>query len=213
MRSAIGCALLALMIWTDRAVGGVVLRAGSATVDAPGDVADLCVSLDTGGEQIAGTQNDLVWDGNCATLPSVSSCQAAPSLNKQLQGGFPPQFDFTFRALILSFGDVDPIPDGELYCCAFTVETAPGSCCTVDITRAGASDPKGNAIGIVAANSAQLCVRASNLTPLPNATPTPTATIHGDNSGCQVASPESNLVVPLSLALAALLYALRRRLG
>jgi hypothetical protein len=129
----------------------------SVTVSEQGQAGQICVTLSTGGAQVAGTQNDLVWDGNCATLPSVSSCQAAPSLNKQLQGGFPPQFDFTYRALILSLGDVDPIPTGVLYCCAFQSEAAPGECCNIGITRAGASDPKGNAIGVTGAGNATIC--------------------------------------------------------
>ena len=44
--------------------------------------------------------------------------------------------DFCLRALILSFGDVDPMPDGPLYCCNFQSEADAGQCCTITITNA-----------------------------------------------------------------------------
>jgi hypothetical protein len=55
--------LIVPFIATEPAVGVVALRATAATVATTGETADLCVLLDAGGEQVAGTQNDLVWDG------------------------------------------------------------------------------------------------------------------------------------------------------
>jgi hypothetical protein len=144
--------------------GGVTLQISMATVSAPGESAQICVSLNSGGAEVAGTQNDLVWDGGCATLASTGSCQAAGGHGKQLQGGFPPQFDFTYRALILSLADVDPIPDGLLYCCNFQSEAAPGQCCNIGMTRVGASDPRGSALPTTAVGQGQICTaRGSGL--------------------------------------------------
>jgi MYXO-CTERM domain-containing protein len=201
-------ALVALFISSGRAVAVVELRAEGVTVDAPGDVAQLCVSLDSGGAEVAGTQNDLVWDGSCATLPNSASCEINPATGKQLQGGFPPQFDFTFRALVLSLADVDPIPDGPLYCCSFTVEGDPGTCCPVELVRVGASDPRGTALS-TSANTAQLCVAGAG-TPVPTRTPIPGG--GGEDDGCQVSGRRDRGVPPTVLVIGLVaLAALRRR--
>ena len=97
------------------------LRVSSATVDQPGHSADICVSLDSAGHEIAGTQNDLVWDGACATLERAESCRIAPDVDKELAGRIQGGAGFRYRAVVLSFEDVDPINDGALYCCAFRV--------------------------------------------------------------------------------------------
>ena len=124
----------------------VTLAVSNATVSQPGEMATVCVTLDTGGQEVAGTQSDLVWDGTCATLTD-GSCQVSPRHGKQLHGNFPPRTDFTHRALVFSLSDTDPIPDGELYCCIFGVEvTSPGACCPVNITQVGSSNSDGKAL-------------------------------------------------------------------
>jgi hypothetical protein len=199
---------LIVILCGERAGAIVELRAESVTVDAPGDTADLCVSLDSGGQEVAGTQNDLVWDGTCATLPGGSSCQANPATGKQLQGGFPPQFDFTFRALVLSLADVDPIPDGPLYCCSFTVEADPGTCCPVSLVRVGASDPRGTSLP-TSGNSVQLCVAAGDGTPVPTRTPIPGSSSEDD--GCQLSAPRDSGVLPTALMIGAVVLTVLRR--
>src|SRR5215472_1143081 len=78
------CAGLALLGYAlPAAAGTVVLRAILVGVDS-GDAAEVCVSLDSGGARVAGTQNDLVWDGSCATLPDASACEAYGATGKQL---------------------------------------------------------------------------------------------------------------------------------
>lgn len=203
--------LFGLIVAPDCVTAVVTLRAQSASVDAPGDTADLCVALDSGGAPVAGTQNDLVWDGSCATLPSASACRISPGTGKQLHGGFPPQFDFTYRALVLSLDDLDPVPDGELYCCGFIVEADPGSCCRVSVVRAGASDPRGSELAATG-NSAQLCVRGVG----PPGSPTPTGTPdpRGESSdGCQTAPPGLSGVAPVSVLAAVSLAVLLRALS
>lgn len=202
--------LIALLARIDVAGAAVTLRAGSATVSTPGDTADLCVALATDGEQVAGIQNDLVWDGSCATLVSESDCRINPATGKTLYGIFPPHLDFAYRAVVLSLTDLDPIADGELYCCAFVVEAAPGTCCAVGITQAGAADPRGNALSTLT-TAGDLCVGFSA------ATPTPTPNVHIDaiasgGDGCQVAAPDGAGRTGRCLGLVALLaLALRRR--
>jgi hypothetical protein len=157
-RSVISLGLLLAVLGAGRPALAVSLQATSATVSQPGDHARVCVTLNSGGQQVAGTQNDLQWDGTCATLPSESSCTGMVR-GKQLSAAFPPGPDFRMRALVLSLSDVNPIPDGILYCCDFQVEADPGKCCRLVVTNAGASDPAGNALG-ASGNVAQLCTRS-----------------------------------------------------
>jgi hypothetical protein len=70
----------------ERAVGVVLLQATSATVATAGVTADLCVVLNSGGAQVSGTQNDLVWDGSCATLSSAADCRVNQATGKVLDG-------------------------------------------------------------------------------------------------------------------------------
>lgn len=188
--------LIVPFISTERAVGVVALRATSATVARAGETADLCVVLDAGGAQVAGTQNDLVWDGSCATLARASDCRVNPATGKSLYDTLFPGGDFGYRVLVLSLLDTEPIPDGELYCCAFSVEARPGACCSVGVVNTGISDPKGTELPS-SGNTAQLCVAAGGGAASP--TPTATPTIHvdpapSDSSGCQISgAPSSGL--------------------
>jgi MYXO-CTERM domain-containing protein len=212
MRAAF--ALLLLLV--SPATAAVQLNASSATVPVGGDTATVCVALATGGAEVAGTQNDLVWDGTCATLPDESSCYASGTHRKSLQGKLLDNRDFSYRALILSLSDVDPIDDGVLSCCDFVVEAAPGTCCPVDVVSAGASDSKGNAV-IAYGNRAKVCTAANGARPSP--TPTPTQCSSGcggggsdEDDGCQVAAPSRGGGAAIwPLAIAAIILALRRR--
>lgn len=139
------------------ASGAVSIQATSATVANPGDAGSICVVLTTGGNDVAGTQNDLTWDGTCATLPDPPPCQEAGTHNKRLRSGLVPSDSFRFRGLVLSLSDVNPMPDGPLYCCTFQGEADPGQCCAINVVNTGASDPNGKAISPVIGNSAKIC--------------------------------------------------------
>jgi hypothetical protein len=121
---------------------GVALRAERVTLASADDTAQVCVSLDSGGDPVAGTQNDLVWHGECLTL--FPGCAVNPATNKRLSTAIRSN---SVRALLLSLTDVNPIPDGVLYCCNFRPERlAPGECCPVRVSGAASSDPFGNAL-------------------------------------------------------------------
>jgi hypothetical protein len=173
MRIAALATVLASLATTSPAAAAVTLQLSSATVARPGDVGQLCVTLNSAGQEVAGTQNDLVWDGACATLADESACAVAGTHGKQLSARIQNSFDFRLRALILSLTDVDPIDDGVLYCCDFTVEAALGSCCDVGLVNPGVSDSRGNAV-VALGSSAQLCVGAARETPIVTATPSVT---------------------------------------
>ncbi len=140
----------------------VQLSVSSATVAQAGDSGRICVALSTNGEEVAGTENRLVWDGSCATLPQPkSTCYEAGSHGKQLNWVLVPNTDFTMKGLVLSLSDTDPIEDGVLYCCNFQGEAAAGSCCSITVVAPGASDSKGTAIKSVLGSSGSICTARS----------------------------------------------------
>lgn len=242
MRSARWWVGLALLGYPGSAGAAVTLQATSATVDQPGDVGDVCVVLDSGGASVAGTQNDLVWDGSCATLSDASACRINPDRDQQLFGAFlAHQPDFTYRALVLSLSDVAPIPDGELYCCAFQIEASPGDCCAISVTDAAASDPAGHALPVAAAGT-EVCVAraiptaspvraataepgAPAVTPAPGATGAPVVTAapgstrapvvagtaKDEDDGCQMGRRHASAPAALFPLCVALLLVARRR--
>ena len=185
-------ATMALALLLAAPAWGASLDISSADVAQPGDVAEVCVTLDGEGQEVAGTQNDLVWDGTCATF--LDECRVDPATGKDLNGRIQGSEDFRYRALVLSLTDVDPIPDGGLYCCDFQVEAAAGSCCAVEVVNAGGSDPQGNALPLDAGPPAQLCVE-----------PTASGGASGDDDGCQVVAADGASIWPGLGVLAAIL--------
>ncbi|HSP97359.1 MAG TPA: hypothetical protein VL049_08980 [Candidatus Dormibacteraeota bacterium] len=136
----------------------------------------VCVGLDSTGQKIAGTQNDLVWDGSCASL-KANSCAAIPDSKKPLHGNTPPNLPNTYRALVFALDNVDPIRDGALYCCDFEM-TANPACCNIKFDRLGVSDPVGTALP-VSGQPPQLCLNTGAAVPgaaaAPAAAPPPAA--------------------------------------
>ena len=135
-----------------------VAHAAELTLEATksdGGAVRVCVGLDSTGQKIAGTQNDLVWDGSCAAL-KANSCTAVPDAKKPLHGNTPPNLPNTYRALVFALDNVDPIRDGALYCCDFEM-TANPECCNIKFDRLGISDPVGTALQ-VSGKPAALCL-------------------------------------------------------
>ena len=156
-RVAAGAALLLVGVAARPASATVALQAMSTTVSQPGDSGRICVVLSTsGGEKVAGIQNRLTWDGNCATLSAATNCSAVGSHGKQVHADTDHQPSFQVNIVVLSLGDVDPMPDGPVYCCNFQGEADPGQCCPITMSGAGASDPAGKAIAVTG-GSAKIC--------------------------------------------------------
>jgi hypothetical protein len=125
----------------------VTIRAGNANVSGAGQTATICVNVETQGEPVAGTQNELVWDTTCATLSGLGSCRASSGHGKDLHASFPNGDGLPpLRAFVFSMKNVGVMSDGELYCCDFTAELiSPGSC-SIAVQGARASDPQGRAL-------------------------------------------------------------------
>jgi hypothetical protein len=134
-------AALAVIVALPRAADAVNLTMQSSKAESGG--VKVCIGLDSAGEKVAGTQNDLIWDSKCASL-KANTCAAVPDAKKPLHGNTPPNLQSTYRALVFALDNVDPIRDGPLYCCEFEL-TGSDPCCELRFDRLGASDPVGNA--------------------------------------------------------------------
>ena len=158
-----------------------VASAADITMEATksdGGAIRLCVGVNSGGDKVAGTQNDLVWDGTCARL-KADSCKAVPGAKKPLHGNTPANAQNTYRALVFALDNVDPMQDGALYCCDFEL-TAGSECCAVKLDRLGASDPVGTALS-ANGQPPSLCLASgapapAGAAPAPAAVPPPPAT-------------------------------------
>jgi hypothetical protein len=162
--------LLLLCIPASRAFG--VYMTMEATKNETGTV-QLCVGIDSGGEKVAGTQNDLVWDAACASL-KAGSCAAVPDSKKPLHGNTPANLQSTYRALVFALDNVDPIRDGKLYCCEFELKSSTDACCAVRLDRLGASDPVGTALKMTG-NPEKLCLVSGVAAPAGGPPPAPPA--------------------------------------
>jgi hypothetical protein len=130
----------------------IVIESGSVRAD------DLhfAVRLDSTVE-VSGVQNDILLDSGIAIARRANGrpdCQENPSIEKagssfafQPTGCIPGDSCIAVRALVLSFHDLSPIPDGSsLYSCRLAADTPPGDY-TLACANAGASDPNGVSVG------------------------------------------------------------------
>ena len=173
-------AALALAAWL---AAPSAARAVSLTLEATKSDAGairVCVGLDSTGQKIAGTQNDLIWDGSCAAL-KANSCAAVADSKKPLHGNTPPTLPNTYRALVFALDNVDPIRDGALYCCDYEL-TANPECCSIKFDRLGVSDPVGNALPVTG-QPPQLCLNTGAAAPAGAAPAAPAAAPPAAQSG------------------------------
>ncbi|MDX2170499.1 MAG: hypothetical protein SF182_25730 [Deltaproteobacteria bacterium] len=127
---------------------GVASGTSGATVSFP-------VSLDSGGLDVAGIQNDIAFDPLtpvAATPSGRPDCTANPAHGKDVFAAFQPPgctvgvSCTAMRALVLSLSDLSPIPDGVLYTCKVAISPlAPAGTYPLSNYNLGTSDPDGNA--------------------------------------------------------------------
>lgn len=160
------------LLWQASAARGGSIDVGSAT-GVPGQDVRFDITLNDMGSRYAATKNDVGVD---PSTPFVS-CERNPDINK-------PATTFSFlprdcnpgvdcvgvRALVLSFGNLDRIPNGSvLYSCLVHIsdeapeETLPLTCSLPD-----GSDRDGNTIETDCTNGS---IQVSRTTPTPTATP------------------------------------------
>jgi hypothetical protein len=167
---------------------------------APGSTVEIDVSLQTNGQRVAGTQNDIVFDPVLVDLARGSDCQINPAIGDQLPEcdedpptkpcktlgtnladcpaeGCPSGSEglSRLRALVFATGNVNTIPDGVLYTCSFRVTGQVEATALLQNLGFIASDPSGNALDIVDGNGS-ITVLGAPVTPGASATPTATRT-------------------------------------
>jgi len=156
------------------------VEVGSAT-GAPGQQVQFSVILHTAGAAVAGVQDDIGFDSFNTPVGVNGSgrpdCTVNPAINKEATAfAFQPPGCVgaactAFRALVLSFSNVDPIADGSvMYSCNVTISpgASPGTYPLV-VSNVGMSTPDGQAIASTGTNGAIIVSGISS--PTPTATP------------------------------------------
>jgi len=123
----------------------VALIAVGLSTARPARAAQVCVLMDNSADQVAGMQLDLAWDGTCMSPATGSGTSAqctansatGKTANSRLQGS-------SMRVLYFAMDNVDPVPDGELFCCNFSEPKR--SCCGLQMGKLIASDAGGRRI-------------------------------------------------------------------
>lgn len=172
-----------------RADGLVTLQIGTAS-GAPGTFAAFPVTLDTGGLLVAGVQVDIGYPSVAPVVRNASNrpdCVVNPAINKSATSfafrppGCAPGSCTAIRALVLSFSNVDPIPDGsELFTCTVQITSgaSPGQY-PLSGFNAASSDPSGNAQNAQAEDGAVIVGIGATATATATRTPDGQTTLPG----------------------------------
>jgi hypothetical protein len=151
---------------------------------APGTQTTFAVSLSTAAAAVAGVQADIAFDSINAPLAATGAgrpdCTVNPAIGKEATAfAFQPPGCSgagctAFRALVLSFSNVDPIADGSvLFTC--NVNIAAGAAAgpyPLTVSNVGMSTPDGQAIDS-GGTDGEIIVTGNGPVPTPTATPAP----------------------------------------
>lgn len=168
-----------------------------------GESSNVCLALAEGEDRIAGLQTNLAWDDRCLTpTNALRPCLAAPESGKTVQAAL--QGRGELKAIVISFTDTNPIPDGRMLCCSFMAVGGPGERCTVRASRIIGSTATGMRVDdIQLANDAVIAISGGNFEPT-------AAAVLGQVSddGCAIresgpASGAACLLVSVAILLAA----------
>ena len=196
-RSAAILVAIAIAASSAHAVG---IDCGSTTA-AGGGVAAVAVTLTNDPKTaVAGMQNDLEFDDAILTL-DLTNCTINPNIgpgtdaDKSLENSLLAD-PARVRNIIVALENVNPIPDGELYTCAFEVDPeAPLGDVILENTRLVASDPQGNRLSVMGTDcsitivecvddadcpNGEVCVDGTCVDATPTPTPTPECTDDND---------------------------------
>jgi hypothetical protein len=138
---------------------------------ATASASNVCISMTGSAGQVAGVQLDLTWDSNCMDADAPKGrqggpavCSPEPATGKEVHTAIR---GTQLRALMFSMSDSSPIPDGDLFCCAFTViNQARPRCCSLNIGNVVLSTPQGQpvsdaGVALLASLDGQPCASSS----------------------------------------------------
>lgn len=126
---------------------GLTVAVQDAAASADGTT-KVCVRLENNSGNVSGMQMDLNWDPACLRAEESGSepkCTMNPAAQRAMFRAAVRNAG-SLRVVFLNLTDTTPMPAsvGELFCCEFRVaEGSSGRKCSVDVTNAIASDPKG----------------------------------------------------------------------
>jgi len=170
-------AIMALAVATflsATAAATVSINIGS-TSGAPGATVTFQVTLDSGGAQVGGVQNEILFD----PATPIASCAIYPPLTGLSNWGLQPQGCTPLvdcsqaNFVILLFGS--QIPDGLLYQCDVKIAAdAAAGIFPLHCSGAGAADPDGQVLAAQCVEG-QVEVVAPTVTPTATGTPTQTS--------------------------------------
>jgi uncharacterized repeat protein (TIGR01451 family) len=145
-----------------------------------GGTVPITASLSASGLQVAGTGNEITYDHTLFSVNVPGDCVLNPALvGKSLAGGVVGSTATTTTVRIFVQGppiNVDPIPDGPLYTCTFSVlgATLPGTYTLINDNQI-AQDPNGQTVAITGFDGT-ITVLLVGPSATPSNTPTDTAT-------------------------------------
>jgi MYXO-CTERM domain-containing protein len=155
------------------------------------ETVDVDVSFASSAVEVAGTQNDIVYDPMKVSLENKFSCKINPDIGlaacagpddpcKSLSGalgdcpgpvGCAEGMKY-FRGIVVALDNVNVIPDGVLYTCTFGVVAEGNFAALLENENAGSSDPAGGTPETIACDG-QIKVGAEEPTATPTATEVP----------------------------------------
>jgi hypothetical protein len=193
---SVSASALTFALWL--ALSGATASAQSIVIgraDAqPGQRVSVQVVLNSAGQQIAGTENDISFDPSApiaATASGAPDCRRNVAIDKggtafsfRPNGCFESETCTGVRAIVFALDNSDPIPSGSvLYTCDIAVAENADGTYPLSCSAPLGSRPDGGAVslsctdGLVAVSGA-----APTSTPVPTATPE-TAPCLGDGDG------------------------------
>ncbi|HYD49275.1 MAG TPA: hypothetical protein VEB21_13045, partial [Terriglobales bacterium] len=112
----------------------------------------VCVNQSGGNNQVAGVEMVMSWDPGCMSSAAGSGkpkCESNRDTGKSVQSAM--KGASSLKALFLSFSDVEPIPDGWLFCCDFRLSSsAPANGCRVTLSDMIGSTGTGQRVAVQA---------------------------------------------------------------
>ncbi len=199
MRTILTAIAIATLL-TGRTAVAVTIEIGNTRAN-PGDTVEIDVILRTMGDEVAGVSNDIHFPDaidfvecrlNLALGREATAFAPKPS---GCSGG---SCEFV-RALVLSFSDLSPIPDGSvLYSCRFALpNSAADGAAFLTCREPEASSPNGSAVASLCADGFIQVGGGPDLPtltprPVPSRTPVPTATIPPTATPTPTTAPASS---------------------
>ena len=149
------------------------LEVGVVSNSAPaGGSVDMCIYMSGSGGKVAGIQMNLHWDGSCVSITPGAGYEAQCSnlvggkTLKTAIGTRPCNNDPScMMAMLVSFSDVDPMQDQELFCCNFTVlGSPPKTSCPFTLTNVIAGESSGAKVANIQSVAGALTVSGAGST-------------------------------------------------